>query len=58
MMHLFIVANYYPKGVLGLGGTVPEGVVQAKEDTRHLTKIDHFARWSFILYINCVYILS
>ena len=25
-----------------------------KEDINHLTKIDHFARWSFLLYINCI----
>ena len=31
-----------------------EGVVYAKEDINHLTKIDHFERWSFLLYINCI----
>ena len=41
----------YVKGVLGLGG---KGVVKAKEDSKYLTKIDHFARWSFLLYINCI----
>ena len=29
-------------------------VVQAKEDTEHLTKIDYFARWQFLLYIVCI----
>ena len=24
---------------------------------KHLTKIDHFARWSFLLYINCINII-
>ena len=39
------------KGRIGSrGGT---GVVYAKEDIKYLTKIDHFARWSFLLYINC-----
>ena len=35
-----------------------KGVVQAKEDISHLTKIDHFARWSFLLYINCINIYT
>ena len=39
----------YVKGVLG-----GKGVVQAKEDIKYLTKIHHFARWSFLLYINCI----
>ena len=29
-----------------------------KEDINHLTKIDHFARWSFLLYINCINIYN
>ena len=49
----------YVKGVLGLGGGGGgggggEGVVKAKEDITYLTNIDHFARWSFLLYINCI----
>ena len=45
----------YVNGFLGLGGGGGgEGVVYAKEDIKHLTKIDHFARWSFLLYINCI----
>ena len=44
------------KGRLGGGGG--EGVVQAKEDINHLTKIDHFARWAFLLYINSINIYS
>ena len=47
----------YVKGVLGLGGG-GEGVLQAKEDINRLTKIDHFARWSFLLDINCINIYS
>ena len=43
------------KGRLGSRG---KGVVEAKEDIKHLTKIDCFAKWSFLLYINCIkYIL-
>ena len=34
----------YVKGVLGQGG----GVVEAKEDIKLLTKIDCFAKWSFL----------
>ena len=45
----------YVKGVLGLGG---KGVVLAKEDIKHLTKMDHVAKWSFYLYINCINIYS
>ena len=37
-------------GSRGVGG----GVVLAKEDIKYLTKIDHFARWSFLLYTNCI----
>ena len=33
-------------------------VVEAKEDIKHLTKIDCFAKWSFLLYINCIRIYS
>ena len=40
------------KGRLGSRGG--KGVVQAKEDIKYLTKIDHFARWPFLLYINCI----
>ena len=29
-----------------------------KEDINHLTKIDHFARWLFLLYINCINIYN
>ena len=44
------------KGRLGSRGW--EGVVEAKEDIKPLTKIDCFATWSFLLYINCIkYIL-
>ena len=42
------------KGCLGSRGG---GVVYAKEDIKYLTKIDHFARWSFLLYINCINIV-
>ena len=31
-----------------------EGVVEAKEDIKHLTKIDCFAKWSILLCINCI----
>ena len=31
-----------------------EGVVQAEEDIKHLTKIDDFARWKFLLHNNCI----
>ena len=39
------------KGRLGCRG---EGVVKAKEDIEHLTKIDCFSKWSFLLYISCI----
>ena len=39
------------KGRLGSRGV---GVVEAKEDINHLTKIDCFAKWSFLLYISCI----
>ena len=43
------------KGRLGSGGGGGGGgFVFAKEDIKCLTKIDHFARWSFLLYINCI----
>ena len=42
----------YVKGVVGLGGS---RVVQAKEDIRHLTNVSHFAKWSFLLHINCIF---
>ena len=42
-------------GRLGSGGT---GVIQAKVDINNLTKIDHFARWSFLLYTNCINIYN
>ena len=51
-----IAINIYNicKGRLGSGGDV----VEAKEDIKHLTKIDCFAKWSFLLFINCIkYIL-
>ena len=41
------------KGRLGSRGG-GKGVVYAKEDIKYLTKIDHFERWSFLLYINCI----
>ena len=46
----------YVKGVLGLGGGGGggKGLYKAKKDVKYLTKIDHFARWSFLLYINCI----
>ena len=41
------------KGRLGsMGGG--KGGVYAKEDIKYLTKIDHCARWSFLLYITCI----
>ena len=45
------------KGVFGLGG---KGVVhvEAKADIKRLTKIDCFAKWSFLLYINCIKIYT
>ena len=43
------------KGRLGSRG---EGVVEAKEDIKHLTKIDCFAKWSYLLYTNCIKIYS
>ena len=39
------------KGRLGSRGG--KGLYKRK-NTSHLTKIDHFARWSFLLYINCI----
>ena len=41
----------YVKGVLGLGGE--RGRISER---RHQIsyKINHFARWSFLLYINCI----
>ena len=41
----------YVKGVLGLGGE--RGCISER---RHQIsdKIHHFARWSFLLYINCI----
>ena len=46
------------KGRLGSRGGGGEAVVLAKEDINHLTKIDHFARWSFLLYINYINIYN
>ena len=46
----------YVKGFLGLGGG--KVVVEAKEDIKLLTKIDCFAKWSFLLYINCIKIYT
>ena len=47
------------KGRLGSrGGGGGEGFIYAKEDINHLTKIDHFTRWSFLLYINCMNIYN
>ena len=52
----------YVKCVLGLGGGGGEGggegVVQAKEDIKQLPKIDHLARWWFLLYINYINIYT
>ena len=42
------------KGRLGSRGGGGKGVVLAKEDIKYLTKIDHFAKWSFLFYINCI----
>ena len=39
------------KGRLGSRGE--RGCI-SEEDIEYLTKIDHFARWSFLLYINCI----
>ena len=33
-------------------------VVEAKQDIKHLTKIDHFTRWLFILYNYCINIYT
>ena len=46
----------YVKGVRV--GSRGKGVVQANEDIKHPTKIDHFARWSFLLYTNCINIYT
>ena len=37
------------KGRLGSSGGGGEGVVEAKEDIKHLTKIDCFAKWSLFI---------
>ena len=50
-MSLHIYTTYV-KGVVGLGGN---RVVQTKEDIRHLTNISRFAKWSFLLHINCIF---
>ena len=42
------------KGRLWSGGGGGGRVVYAKEDIKYLTKIDHFARWLFLLYINYI----
>ena len=39
----------YVKGVLGLGGGGGKGLYKRKKTSK-----DHFARWSFLLYINCI----
>ena len=44
------------KGRLGSRGG--KGVAQAKEYITHLIKVDHFARWWYLLYINCINILT
>ena len=47
----------YVKGVLGLGGGGGGGGGRGRiSERRHQIsdkKIDHFGRWSFLLYINC-----
>ena len=42
----------YVKGVLGLGGE--RGCISERRQKISDKKIDHFARWSFLLYINCI----
>ena len=42
----------YVKGVLGLGGG--KGLYKLKKTSNICQKIDHFARGSFLLYINCI----
>ena len=42
----------YVKGVLGLGGQ--RGCISERRHQISDKKIDHFARWSFLLYINCI----
>ena len=46
---LLLTYTKYVKGVLGLEG---KEIEQAKELIKHLTRIDRFARWSFLMYIN------
>ena len=53
-MSLHIYTTYV-KGVVGLGRGVGGRVVQAKEDIRYLTNVSHFAKWSFLLHINCIF---
>ena len=50
-LNVIILIYTMCKGRLGSRG---KGVVYAKEDINHLTNLDHFARWSFLLYINCL----
>ena len=46
----------YVKGVLGLGGGGgwERGCISKKKDITYLKDIDDLARWSFLLYINCI----
>ena len=43
----------YVKGVVGVGWG--NRVVQVTEDIRHLTNVSRFAKWSFLLHINCIF---
>ena len=47
----------YVNGVLGLGGGGGKGLYKIKKTSKYLTKIDHFARLSFLSYINCIVLL-
>ena len=44
--------DIYPTHVKGVMGLRENRVVQPKEDTRHLTNENRFAKWSFLLQIN------
>ena len=44
----------YVKGVLGLGGGGERGCISERRHKISYKKLDYFARWSFLLYINCI----
>ena len=51
-LNVAIQIHNYVKGVLGLGGQ--RGCISERRHQISDKKIDHFARWSFLLYINCI----